>query len=257
MTIIALPKDGNDVCVECDHIRFSHYEGRNQHCNSKLCQCEGFKTIKGSFPVESVAYFSPPKESVSYYIEKLEDLTKEYPKDHPEFGKLHGGYHFVDGDTIAIESEFGVLLMDEIEEFKPSEIVEIGTGRGYSTAWILLGMGLAGKGNLTTFDEQLRNLHVNQIPIPGHFTMYITDFKKAKDLLPKTIDFVFHDAAHTPDLIIKDLEIILPRMSLKGRIWIHDAYDEISIPLKVYFESKGWKYKWLKESSHLGFARMI
>jgi hypothetical protein len=189
---------------------------------------------------------------VRYCIEKLKSITEKYPYDHPEHGMNQGGYHYVKTDFIAMEAEFGERIANEIGAFKPKEIVEIGTGHGYSTGWILVGMLMAGGGNLTTFDRTKLNWHFYDIP--GNVKSYTMDFKAVNDELPEKIDFVLHDGSHTFELVKPDLDILLPRMSQEGKIWFHDAYDEISIPLKEYFFKKGWRYSWLKEASHFGFA---
>jgi hypothetical protein len=251
MNLINLPEASRDLCRSCEHPRRTHYEGPLEQCNARQCLCEAF----GGEEVTGLTYFMPPVEPLEFYVEKLKALTKEYPKDHQGNGLRYGGYHFVVGDTLAIESEFGERLMEEIASFKPKDVVELGTGRGYSTCWIMLGLLKSGGGKLTTFDTEIRNFHVNHMDFPGQFKMYKKEFKNVNKELPKKIDFVFHDSAHKFELIVPDLEILLPRMSSQGRIWFHDAYDHVSIPLQEYFDQKGWDYTWIKESSHLGFAK--
>ena len=189
---------------------------------------------------------------VEYFKNQLRSITDKYPYDHLEHGINQGGYHYVRNDYIAIEAEFGERLANEIAASKPDEIVEIGTGHGYSAMWIMLGMMMAGKGRLTTFDRNKLNWHF--YGIPGNVKICTMDFTTVVDELPEKIDFVFHDGSHEFDQVKDDLEILIPRMTQKGKIWFHDALDDLSIPLKKYFFNKRWRYVWLKEASHFGFA---
>ncbi len=254
MNQIELPNALVDPCFSCDHKRITHYDGPTHNCNISGCKCDAFKNEDGQLGWNKVIYLFPLTNSIEHHVNVLKSLTKEYPNDKTLKGDRFGGYHFVVGDVIAIEAEFGERLMNEIASTKPLEVVEIGTGKGYSTAWLMLGLLKAGRGKLTTFDKEFRNLHVNKTPVPGEFTMYIKDSKDIKNDLPGHIDFLFHDASHTFEGIVYDLEIVLPR---SRKIWFHDAYDEVSIPLKDYFKGKGWSYTWEKDSSHFGFAEKI
>src|SRR6185295_12896988 len=105
-------------------------------------------------------------------------------------GVIEKGFHFID-DSLAIEMEFGQLLMDEIVKSRPKQIVEIGTGHGYSTSWIMLGTILNGFGKITTWDHEKREPKVytklGLSPTREHNKGF-----EIKDLKHR-IDFLFHD----------------------------------------------------------------
>jgi predicted O-methyltransferase YrrM len=151
-------------------------------------------------------------------------------------------YHFLTGDHLAIEIEQGEKIYRYVYDNKPKVIVEVGTGKGHSTTWLLMAM-VGHKAKIHTYDTEVRNPYVWDemgILANGNLKIYIGEFKNLR--IPKKIDFVFHDSQHNYDHIVADLEILIPRMNKGGSIWIHDVKDDLSKRLEMYFNDKKWCY---------------
>lgn len=190
-------------------------------------------------------------------IENCKRLLMEKVHD----GTNSEGFHFVDGDGLAVESEFGQMLMDAIETSKPKTILEIGTGRGYSTAWMMLALLKADlKSDLITVDWEERGTYhwdLAGIPLAAlKVTRIKKDFALAIGDLPPQLDFVFHDSQHRYELITNDLNRIMGMMAPVSQIWIHDASRALSHELKSYFSTfEGWTYSDVPISCGMGIAK--
>jgi predicted O-methyltransferase YrrM len=187
---------------------------------------------------------------IEKYIDALKDLSEKDARD---------GFHFVSGDELAIEQEFGEMLYSEIKNSLPKRIVELGTGYGYSTSWMLLASTFCDNANVYTVDKENRSPKVwhrvnitNDFPVNLH--CFIGDFRKI-DIF-NNIDFLFHDSEHKIEKITEDLDYFIPRMSPKSQIWIHDANGATGKGLKDYFKSKeDWKYEQIDKSWGMGIAK--
>lgn len=173
------------------------------------------------------------------------------------------GYHLGLPDTnIAIELEYGRFLKELVISKRPKNIVEVGTGQGYSTAWMLLGVNHNKFGSIYTFDNTVRRPYVwDKADISAErLCLFNTEFKDALEFMPREIDLVFHDAAHRIEMIREDLELLLPRMRVGGMILVHDTNycREMGDMLKVDFEARpAWRYEERKEACGLGIAEKI
>lgn len=182
--------------------------------------------------------------TVASYIENLKQGTILAHTGSP--------YHSHKDDPLGVESEYGEMLMDAVIKNKPKEIVEIGTGTGYSTSWLALGILQNGIGKITTYDYIDRQAHTRGIPVSVKFN--IEEFLKASDI-PDEIDFVFHDAQHRYELITADLERVMPRMSKDSQIWVHDVRgDELPRMMKDYFEQRGFAFAHFPTGNGMGKA---
>lgn len=162
-------------------------------------------------------------------------------------------------DRLSIEDFHGRCLMDLVLETKPKTLIEIGTGSGYSTAWILLGLNSNKRGTLMTFDSTIRKPYAWKVAgIPDdRIRKFNNAFAYSVNHFPKKIDFVFHDAGHFFEHVKEDLELVFPMMSPRGIIAIHDimySYD-MGEKVKKMFEDMGWKYEEKREGCGLGIAR--
>lgn len=171
------------------------------------------------------------------------------------------GFHLpILGNTkLSIEVEYGKLLKDEVVKRKPNTILEVGTGHGYSTAWLLLGVNENNQGRVHTFDTEER------IPLAWELanvnTERLNQYVKAFPLndmnsIPM-IDFAFHDAGHRYEFVKKDIDAILPKLDKRAVIFIHDVYYDgvMGEMVKRLFESfPGWNYSERKESCGMGIA---
>ena len=169
-----------------------------------------------------------------------------------------GGFHMVKGDTLAIEKEFGEMLLEAVEKSKPRKIVELGTGYGYSTCWLLLGTAINGHGDVITFDKTDRTPKIysqfNMLQeLPVRLQEYHGDFREL-DIF-KEVDFLFHDSEHQIEKITADLDYWIERMTPKAQIWIHDANGSVGEGIKKYFDNKKeWCYKQIDKSWGMGIA---
>jgi predicted O-methyltransferase YrrM len=162
-------------------------------------------------------------------------------------------------DRLAIEPEYGTILKDLVIESKPNVIVEIGTGKGFSTSFLLRGVNQNNRGTVYTFDSVIRKpyawkeMGVND----SRLRKFNTEFSFSRNNLPKKIDFVFHDAGHFFEHVREDLYFVLPRISDKGIVCVHDiiySYD-MGEKVKKMFGDLGWNYQEKREGCGMGIAR--
>lgn len=128
-----------------------------------------------------------------------------------------------------IDWETGILLCNFVEAYKPRQIVELGTFRGYSTAWLVLGTLLAGSGRVDAFDVfpegyygsmwydeyQLPKTNFKYHEVPGGIW-------KHAERVPDTIDLLYHDTEHLPGPTQKEMAMLLPRVPIGGIVLIDD-----------------------------------
>ena len=139
----------------------------------------------------------------------------------------------------------GILLYSIVKTFKPRTVLEIGTGRGYSTTCIQHAMKSYTKVNITSLDIDTivkPRLHPcgNVISVEKILKKTIGNLKeitfiaqKSHKILPgmiedgKTFDFIFIDGSHKKDYVLFDIEYSLQLISPKGVIVFHDyEYEE-------------------------------
>ncbi len=163
-------------------------------------------------------------------------------------------------DRLSVEYEHGKNIHDLVIDTKPKSVVEIGTGTGFSTAWILLALNQNQRGTVFTFDSVLRKPYAWKVAgIPDdRVRRFNLRFDCAEKVLPKKIDFVFHDAGHFFEHVESDLKQVLPRLSAKAVICIHDIIYSFDMGEKVkkwFGEMDGWVYEEKKFGCGLGIAR--
>ena len=169
---------------------------------------------------------------------------------------------FVLDKKLCIEAEYGQVLMDLVEKSFPAVVVEVGTGQGYSTAWLLKGLLTNKHGQLMTFDSVDRSPYAwDAEGLPTHrLRKFNCEFKDADKLLPSEIDFVFHDAGHWIEHLKEDLALVLPRMDRGGIIAVHDIVysNDMGEKLKIWFESMPeWSYREMRDGCGLGIAERV
>lgn len=169
---------------------------------------------------------------------------------------------FILDTRLSIEPEYGAVIKDFISTRKPTTVVEIGTGQGYSTAWILKGMSKAKRGTVYTFDTVDRSPYAWEAEgIPAkRVRVFRGEFSTMGKVIPASVDFVFHDAGHWFEHVQADLGLVMPRMKVGGMILVHDIiYSfEMGEKLKAWFETKpGWNYREMKDGCGLGVAEKI
>jgi len=179
-------------------------------------------------------------------------------------------------DLLAIEIEHGQMLHDRIIKKRPENVVEVGTGHGYSTSWMLLALEKNGFGHLHTIDINSyrgEGRIWEKLAIPdGRLSLMGETLQKNIDYLPSKIDMAFLDSDHQIGDIVDDIELLMPRLTIGGEIAVHDiAYiEEMGRCLKDYFHGinshrlnhcgvtakpgNKWIYEDFKTSSGLGIA---
>jgi predicted O-methyltransferase YrrM len=140
----------------------------------------------------------------------------------------------------------GILLYSLVQTYKPQSILEIGTGRGYSTTCIYHAMkSYTKKIDITSIDIDTivkPRLHPcgNVISVKKILKKTIGDLsgitfiagKSHKKLPPmieeqKSFDFIFVDGSHKKDYVLFDIEYCLQLISPNGTIVFHDyGYEE-------------------------------
>jgi len=167
-------------------------------------------------PVEKEA---PVGECIVGVEKKLVGLASKEPwKDD-----FHQG---IANDELAIELEFGKFLRDLVVKHKPDAVVEVGTGAGYSTSWMLLGLEENKKGKLFTVDngEGPRIYVCEKVGLSDKkLTVLKGTLQENLKEIPKKVELVFLDSNHCIDVIAKDIEDLVPRLSKGAVICVHDV----------------------------------
>jgi len=179
-------------------------------------------------------------------------------------------------DRLAIEIEHGRELHDQVIARIPQVIVEVGTGHGYSTAWMLLALEKVKAGSLYSIDIEAYPSDEpvwKKLGLPTERLHIMRgELKKFIEVLPSRMDMIFLDSDHQINNIVDDIEMLMPRLTIGGMVAVHDvAYiEEMGECLKDYFhginshrlnhcgvtakpENK-WVYEDFKTSSGLGIA---
>lgn len=169
------------------------------------------------------------------------------------------------GHCASVEIEMGQKVMSLVLERKPEVLVEVGTNKGMSSTWLMLGMLRNRKGHLTTFDiEDVLKAHGapywDTFKLPKELVTYaITPVWGNPPQLPASIDFVFHDASHDVEPTIKEIEALAPRMTKGGIIAFHDAFlcRHQGLACLEWFNNHkfDWSYEEWQFGRGLGIAR--
>lgn len=170
------------------------------------------------------------------------------------------------GNPNACELEVGQALMGAVLNEKAVRVVEIGTGRGYSTCWLLIG---ALKNIAKGIPTKVWTLDVNvienplwlELGIPVEPLIYLQNETIETAFLPKRINLLFHDASHNPEEVLKDLAALIPMIDLGGFLAIHDvAYSrQMGDKVAELFDSMPdqFTYQEISAGCGLGIAKRI
>jgi predicted O-methyltransferase YrrM len=173
------------------------------------------------------------------------------------------------GANKSIHWETGVLLCNFLEAYRPNQVVELGTFRGYSTAWLILGTLLAGHGRVDAFevfpeghygsmwyDEyQLPKTNFKYHEIPGGIWKYPA-------AIPETIDLLYHDTEHLPGPTIEEMGLLLPRIQVGGVVLIDDMLHPDYQPMQtvirqMFIGHPDWTFNTLRLGHGLGIAKRL
>jgi predicted O-methyltransferase YrrM len=121
-----------------------------------------------------------------------------------------------------IEAEITYLLLREL---RPMKVVEIGALHGWSTTWILRALRDTGHGHLHTVDRVDHS--VRQVPpdlSAGRWTFVHGDVRRRTDRLPRDIDYLFVDAAHSARFARWYFDRLLPHLAPETSVSVHDVF---------------------------------
>lgn len=126
-----------------------------------------------------------------------------------------------DGD--ALTKEEGFLLMALVHATKPKLIVETGTHKGVSAAYMAEGLRLNGFGHLHTYDPFDWGARGNLEPLRDWVTYHQ---EKGKDAVVEgEIDFLFIDGYHQKEAVLEEFTRFLPQLSEHAMVVWHDCWD--------------------------------
>lgn len=184
-------------------------------------------------------------------------------------GTLVPLHHNTVGLSKSIDYETGLLLKNFVEYKKPDTVVELGSFRGYSTAWLMLGTILNKRGHVHAFEVFKEG---------GYGSMWYDDLNFPKDRftyheipggvwkyeeqIPKSIDLLFHDTQHLPGPTQRELELLVPRIPVGGMVIVDDmCYPEYrpmaAVVNEFFVKMPGWNYEVLRLGHGLGIAERI
>ncbi len=135
----------------------------------------------------------------------MEKLIKRYEEDFSHFEKQRAEIRRL--WNISVET--GKFIYQQILNYQPKKIVEIGTSNGYSTFWISLAAEKINADFITIeVDEKRQKMALENLKKRKNITFLLG---KAEDIIPKLeseIDFVFIDAGKIG--YINYLKLLLP-----------------------------------------------
>jgi predicted O-methyltransferase YrrM len=148
-----------------------------------------------------------------------------------------GGYHFDPTQArFPIGSLFGVegqILYALVRHLKPDMVVEIGGWAGASASHLALAVMRNEKGKVISVD--LGDENVNAATGQAHGSLIAPNLKPYVQLVkedgrvwlnnqkPGSIDIIFEDADHSPDLVMELSRLALTRLKTGGYLVNHDA----------------------------------
>ncbi len=170
-----------------------------------------------------------------------------------------------------VDFETGILLKNFVEAKKPRQIVELGTFRGYSTSWLMLGTILNGMGRVDTFDvfqeKYYGDMWYDIYGLPkDNFTYHETPsgIWNFLDQVPQMIDLIFHDTEHLEGPTQIEMRLLLPRVPVGGIVLIDDMLHPDYKPMQgllkhifLYEEADSWKWSVLPFGHGLGIAERL
>jgi predicted O-methyltransferase YrrM len=134
--------------------------------------------------------------------------------------------------NISIPKKYGRLLSNLTAWYASQEVLELGTGLGMGTAYLMEGLARDGKGQLTTLEGCSTTLQIAQNhwqrlpdnwPVPKCYEGAIAD------ILPTYLnkhqpDFVFLDAHHEQEAVLHYANLLMPAMAYKGVMVLDDIH---------------------------------
>lgn len=163
--------------------------------------------------------------------EEIEDLIKDLPKIDSLYNWRYPGMAKAEGEILYLITRL----------LKPEVIIEAGTWMGTSTSYLAKGCFDNKKGKVITVDIKEDVGYA----IPEELLPYIEFHKQSdiRDIIPKIcnkelkVDMFFHDSLNSSEVILCEIEQILPFINKDGLIIAHDVFNYNDPPGKnvAYF----------------------
>jgi predicted O-methyltransferase YrrM len=129
-------------------------------------------------------------------------------------------------DAVRSSSDIGDFFAWLVELRRPNTVVEFGAAFGVSGMYFAAGLEAARTGRLYSFeinDEWADIAERNIQSVSDRFTLTRGAFEgHVATVVPGSIDLAFVDAIHTYEFVLRQFEILRPRMSAGGIIMFDD-----------------------------------
>lgn len=166
------------------------------------------------------------------------------------------------GGGMAIELEVGEFLNALVRMTKPEVVVETGTHKGFSTLMIASAIKANGKGHLYTVDMIDHGVlkECERYGVAPFVTFTKSDSSAMiSKLAPrvKNIDFLWLDADHSTEAVIKELNAALPLLRKGTLVAFHDIITdprEAKAVVEIRKRFPAWEY--INFITARGFALM-
>lgn len=155
----------------------------------------------------------------------------------PEYELPGVAYTVSDVSSPPIQGDLYAWL---VEQRRPETVVEFGSGFGVSGMYFAAGLEANQCGHLYSFEINERWAQVAEhaiAEISRRFTLTRGSFEDHVHVVPGRIDLAFVDGIHTYDFVMKQWQILQPRMSPGGLV----LFDDISY-------GQGMREAWLEIS---------
>ncbi|MBO4269238.1 class I SAM-dependent methyltransferase [Microbispora triticiradicis] len=158
-------------------------------------------------------------------LERSRDLYHRFERDLKEAReqqrRLYANWvsKGLDPQVCDIEAELTYL---RIRQSRPADVVEISSGSGWSTSWILRALADNGTGRLHSYDlvdDSVRNVPADLAADRWHF--HQGDVRESTAALPESADYLFLDSDHSAQFAEWYLADVLPRFP-RAQVSVHD-----------------------------------
>lgn len=157
------------------------------------------------------------------------------------------------------------MLYGAVRDKRPQNILELGTGPGYSTVWLLLACEENQQGHVWSVDLQPPQPPVWEMVACPTTRLTLIDHhandKRILQQLPKQFELVFHDANHQPAMVLSEFELYAPFVPVGGHMVVHDILyvPKLGEAVLEYFEREPgvWDYQAITMGCGVGIARRL
>ena len=160
-------------------------------------------------------------------LEFVSDLYRNYASDLAAVVDQQRAFLEANRGTVTpqlddLEAEITYLLL---REYKPANVVEIGTFYGWSTTWLLSALRDNGSGRLDSFDMVDHVRTTVPADLAGdRWTFHQGDVREKLDEMPGGTDYLFVDADHGRRFGRWYLANLFPRVAPGTPVSVHDVF---------------------------------